>query len=725
MAIKFQSLKLTDDDLFGVSLEGSVSRSDKSALQELADQAMSRNKVQLVLDLSYLTSLGGSGARVLAGFQRQLLAAGGEAVFVGVSTVVRHFLDGKFEDLPLRYFLTVEDAVEKFNAEEYIAPDHSALLPPVPREETPAAEDSGAATVDPEVGAMSFYDDEEDDQPDSGLDDLLEEFTGKDARKGRRKDHRYISLSDAVESLGTWHKGEGRQEFADALSNLLFSQGLAENVTLLFPQGTHLQNTEGDLSIPLAGSLGRQMVDYARPLTILDLRDDELVESEITFLEKMNPEMILPLLQDRQIIGAILLSNNGQDRDYTVVDNFAFELLMKVLSRPEDVPETSGAKKETPTSENLVEAAKSVTAPISTDSSADLQETLYHLALELPEADDKPHFWRIFYRHASKAMPLEELAFLAADCCRPQLMVGHDNGWMALDLGQERLQMFFRTMERPVRVSNLPSLFKEHKEKMMAAGVQWLVGLKWDEEYLGMVLLGCDLDGIEMFPEERLLQLLEPTARLLSRFDGHNDDADVTQSLMQTLMAQREVRCFGSDEVTTRMVQQLSLLAKEMGFPPDQHRDLVYGCLLRDIGMVGQSDELMVAPSEMTPEQLQVYYQHPERGRDLLREHELPMTIVEVISCHHERYNGQGYPEGLAGRDIPLAARVVTVVENYVSMIKGIGLDQPMSQAEAAEELRTDSGGRFDPDIVTVFLQAVLSEEEVAESLPLLPATPS
>jgi len=715
MAIKFQSLKLNNPDLFGISLTGSVSRSDKSALQELADQAMSRSKVQLVLDLSHLSSLGGSGARVLADFQRQLLAAGGEAVFAGVGTVVRHFLDGKFNDLPLRYFLTVEDAVQQFNHEEYSPPDHSALLPPEPLEEDQETDRAESAEDVEDVGAMSFYDDEDDEDSDSELDELLGEFTGKDARKGRRKDHHYMSLSDAVQALGTWHNGEDRKEFSDALSNMLFSQGLAETVTLLFPKGINLCSVEDDCSIPLAGSFARQLVNYARPLTMLDLRDEELVESEIEFLEKMNPEMILPLLQDQQLIGVVLLSNNGQDREYTVVDNFAFELLMNVLSQTESEPEKADASHSKSPSEDLVEAAKSVTAPLCTESSSDLQETLYHLALELPEADDRPHFWRIFSRHASKAMPLDDLAFLAADACRPQLMVGHDNGWMALDLGQERLQMFFRTMERPVRVSNLPSLFKDTKEKMIAAGVQWLVGLNWEQEYLGMVLLGCDLDGIEMFPEERLLQLLEPTARLLARFDGHNDDADVTQGLVQTVMAQREVRCYGSDDVTTNMVEQLNLLAGEMGFPPDQHRDLVYGCLLRDIGLVGTSDDLMAAPSDMTPEQLQVYYQHPERGHDLIKDLDLPATIAEVVACHHERFNGQGYPEGLTGRDIPLSARVVTVVENFVAMITGIGVDKPMTTKEAARELKMDFGGRFDPDIVTVFLQAVLAEGETVE----------
>ncbi len=718
MAIRFQSLKLKDPALFGVSLAGSVSRSDKTALQELAQQAMSRKKVQLILDLRQLTSIGGSGARVLAEFQQQLMDVGGEAVFSGVGPVVRRFLDGKFDELPLRYFLDVDDAVRDFHNENYTAPDHSALLPTDLALTKPAAtvdRDISQGSEEEDVGAMSFLDDEE-GEADSGLDNLLEEFTGKDARKGRRKEHRYTSLAEAISALGTWHNGENRQGFAEALTNLLFSQGLADNVVLLFPSGIHLRCTEGENKIPLAGALARQLVEYARPLTILDLHAEELLESESAFLEEMNPEVILPLLQDQQLIGMILLSNDGHGREYSVGENFAFELLMQVLSGATVEATDSQSEQMSEPGQDLVEAVQSVAAPSNTETSADLNETLYHLALELPDADDRPHFWRIFSRNVKKVMPLEELAFLAPDANRPQVMVGHGAGWMAFDLGQDRLKMFFRTMERPVRVANLPSVFKDIKEKMTAAGVDWLISLKWEDQYQGMVLLASNLDGMEMFPEERLMQLFEPTGRLLARFDGHNDDADLTQSLVQTLMGEREIRCYGADDVTTSMVEQLNLLAGEMGFPPDQHRDLVYGCLLRDLGLVGQSDELMVAPSDMTPEQLQVYYKHPERGRDLLREGDLPQTIVEVVACHHERYNGQGYPEGLAGREIPLTARVVTVVENYVAMIRGIGFPEPLSAEEAAKEMREDEGGRFDPDIVTVFLQAVSPERGKSEN---------
>jgi len=728
MAIRFQNLALDNPDLFGVSLEGTVSRSDKGALQELADQAMERGKVHLVLDMSGLTSLGGAGAGVLAGFQKRLLDQGGEAVFAGVKPIVRHFLNSKFRDLPHRHFPSAEEAGENFHNTDYVEPlvDPLAATEPAPPKEPepePARKPgpgSAESAGDLETGAMSFHDESE--ESDSNLDGLLSEFTGKEARKGRRKEYRYTSLDEAVEAVGAWHEGRDRGEFATALTNLLFSQGLADSVTMMFPTGIVLQTLDGVWQLPLSGSFAGQMVATGRPLCMLDIRDDELDQTELDFLEEVNPEMILPLLVGQQLVGAVLLANDDGGREYTVGESFAFELLIKVLNRQAEAPAGPRARngEEGPAlvasspSDDLVEAARSLDTGQSS-AGLEMDNILFKLAMDLPEADDRPHFWRIFQRHISRVHPIAELGFLDPGSHRPQVMFGLDNDWMALDLGHERLQMFFRTMERPVQVENLPSFFKEVKEKLQSAGVHWLVPMRHEDTHLGLVLLACDLDRSDCAPEDRLMQVFEPTARLLARFDGRQENADVTRDLVQVLMGEREKRCYGADDFTVAMAGHLDMLAREMALPLDQHRDLIYGCLLRDIGLVGQGDELMTSPDTMTPEQLQVYYQHPQRGEELVTRLGLPSTIVEVIAAHHERFNGQGYPEGLAGREIPLAARIVTVVENYVGMVQGVGGREPLTPTEAAQEMREDAGGRFDPDILTAFLQAVQPEKAAVE----------
>jgi response regulator RpfG family c-di-GMP phosphodiesterase len=202
---------------------------------------------------------------------------------------------------------------------------------------------------------------------------------------------------------------------------------------------------------------------------------------------------------------------------------------------------------------------------------------------------------------------------------------------------------------------------------------------------------------------------------LLARFDDTNDNADVSLQLVRILLAQREKRCFGHDKLTQAIVDHVHRLARVMGFPPDQERNLTYGCLLRDIGLIDKDDDLMKPPEEMDPTQWPVFRRHPADGAKLLEGLNLPQTIVDVVQCHHERFNGEGFPHGLEGRDIPLAARVVTVVENYVSMVTGTSSHDPIAPTTAARILRDNLGHRYDPDIVGLFLNAILGESDAYE----------
>lgn len=261
-----------------------------------------------------------------------------------------------------------------------------------------------------------------------------------------------------------------------------------------------------------------------------------------------------------------------------------------------------------------------------------------------------------------------------------------------------------------MEVDNLPTFFQEIKQKLVQAGVTWIVSLSWEQEYQGTVLLGLDPDAKLGDPTELMVDLFYETSRLLSRFEGSHDSADSNLEIVRILVSQREKRCYGSDEMTRAIIDNVRRLAREMGFPPDQKRDLIYGCLLRDIGLIDRDDSLSTTPTGLEPEQWHDYRGHPARGADLLAGIGLPSTIIDVVLGHHERFNGEGFPQGLQGRDIPLPARVVTIVENYVGMITGLNGLAPQEPAEAAQILRDNFGQRYDPDIVAIFLDAVLPE---------------
>ena len=139
-----------------------------------------------------------------------------------------------------------------------------------------------------------------------------------------------------------------------------------------------------------------------------------------------------------------------------------------------------------------------------------------------------------------------------------------------------------------------------------------------------------------------------------------------------------------------------------------------YAALLHDIGKIGVSDGVLNKPGPLLPEERALVRSHVRVGADLLRHVPVLSPIAEVVLHHHEWYDGSGYPDGLQGDDIPLAARIVSVVDAYSAMITRRSYKEPYPDAHARQELRACANIQFDPRVVEAFL-AVLDEPEDPE----------
>ncbi|MGD9548066.1 MAG: HD-GYP domain-containing protein [Candidatus Krumholzibacteriia bacterium] len=747
MAIQFQSLAMADKMVFGVKLLGTVGRGDKSHLKDLASKCLAKGKVHIVMDLSEVGALGGGGAAILAGFQQQLVDAGGEAVFAGPNEVVRKFLAGRFTGLPLRCFATADEAEAAFfGAARENDPETmdfaEAVNEPVMMDEPEAggsgSDDSGSRANLPEsdaeeleeLGAMGFFaeefevDDQEQEVTDfsgpaetradeEGPAPSAPAAQGPGTGSGRRREHSYTSLSEAITTLGGWANADEDGRFGQALQNLLFSHGLAEEVTLLVARDGQFTSEDGAWKFESAGALARQLDERGHPLTLLDIQDDDLTDIERLLLEETNPDILLPVKVESRLVAILLLKRTAGGDEYSVVEHFALELLMRVLSG-EDL---GGAGRKSDTGAGSAETERSPedepTPAWQESESRDesVAEALLRLALDLPDADDRMHFWRIFGRNLWPVLPIRSMGYLAPDSKRPQVVIAQNDPLLALDLGNKRLKVYFRTIERPVAVHNIPNFFKDVRDDLEKAGIDWVVSLRWDEEYQGTALVSLSEDIDSLGLGDLIHELFSETSRLLSRFEDSHENADVNLELVRILMGQWEKRMFGTDDMTRAMVSHVNRLARAMGFTLDQERELIYGCLLRDVGLIDKEDALMGSPERMDPVQWSLYRRHPEEGARLLETLNLPQSIVDVVRCHHERFGGEGFPMGLAGREIPLAARVVTVVESYVAMVIGTDEREPVSAADASRILRDNLGGRYDPDIVNLFLRAIQQEK--------------
>jgi ribonuclease P protein subunit RPR2 len=141
-------------------------------------------------------------------------------------------------------------------------------------------------------------------------------------------------------------------------------------------------------------------------------------------------------------------------------------------------------------------------------------------------------------------------------------------------------------------------------------------------------------------------------------------------------------------------------LARAVGLSLEESPQIEFGFLLHDIGKVAVPDAILFKTSELTEEEYALIAQHPVVGAEILRDVDFLGEGKLVVRHHHERWDGTGYPDGLAGDEIPLAARVFSVADT----LDALTTDRPYRPAsgwtEARDEIHRFSGLQFDPDVV-------------------------
>jgi HD-GYP domain-containing protein (c-di-GMP phosphodiesterase class II) len=130
-----------------------------------------------------------------------------------------------------------------------------------------------------------------------------------------------------------------------------------------------------------------------------------------------------------------------------------------------------------------------------------------------------------------------------------------------------------------------------------------------------------------------------------------------------------------------------------------------YGALLHDIGKIYIPQKILQKPDKLAEDEWQLIKQHPTHAHDMLSTQQYIPSINDVVYCHHERWDGAGYPQGLRGDDIPIAARLFAVVDVW----DALGSDRPYrpawSQARVRDYIEKESGKHFDPQIANTFLK--------------------
>ena len=203
------------------------------------------------------------------------------------------------------------------------------------------------------------------------------------------------------------------------------------------------------------------------------------------------------------------------------------------------------------------------------------------------------------------------------------------------------------------------------------------------------------------FTQLRARHELADVGRRMARLEG--DFLDVVRQWSESIES-KDVHTQGHCE---RVADLAGALAAKAGFDESSLFWFRVGALLHDVGKLIVPAEVLNKSGELSPDDWALIRQHPAAGVELLAEVEFPWDVAPMVRSHHERWDGQGYPDGLAGEAIPLAARILCIADVYDALTTQRSYKRPFSHLEAMEIMRRQSGLQFDPQLFAKFEELV------------------
>jgi HD-GYP domain-containing protein (c-di-GMP phosphodiesterase class II) len=174
----------------------------------------------------------------------------------------------------------------------------------------------------------------------------------------------------------------------------------------------------------------------------------------------------------------------------------------------------------------------------------------------------------------------------------------------------------------------------------------------------------------------------------------------------------------GLPDHSTGVARLAVLVGRRLGMNPEQIDELARAAELHDIGKVGIPDAILEKPGELDAHEWEFIHQHTILGERILSAAPALRPVATIVRASHERWDGCGYPDGLKGEEIPLAARIVSVCDAFEAITGDRCYRGARSAEEARQELLREAGHQFDPQVVSAFLEELDHPESEIASLP-------
>jgi putative nucleotidyltransferase with HDIG domain len=340
-------------------------------------------------------------------------------------------------------------------------------------------------------------------------------------------------------------------------------------------------------------------------------------------------------------------------------------------------------------------------------SSSDVFKRVVDLAVELTHADEA----RFFIFNDAVKKPVEISTCSGAHGAAPSALQsplscfasGHLAGDACAQLpaGIENLMLEMMADGKPLLMA----------ENTGAQGLSpdifsfMLVPLTIREKIFGILAVSMKCDG-HKFAEKDLYYLSFLTNKAAYAIENLALYENIYDNLFATLYAfvkAIEARDPYTEQHSSRVTSIAILLAKAMNCSEEEQDILNVAARLHDIGKIGIRDDILLKPGRLTPEEFNIIKEHPVIGADIVAQLGLWDREKQIIRCHHERFDGAGYPDGLQKDEIPLLGRILSVADVYDAIASDRAYRKKMEKSKILKIIYEGAGSQFDPDVVDAF----------------------
>ena len=247
----------------------------------------------------------------------------------------------------------------------------------------------------------------------------------------------------------------------------------------------------------------------------------------------------------------------------------------------------------------------------------------------------------------------------------------------------------------------------QNKEKIICDNDKVQIPVYVENDYLGSFHLYKN-KGFDLYEYSLIFRLKEHIKKNIENSFLENKFNIILDKSLNVLTKILEVRIPGAEKHCENVYNYSVEIAKKINLTKKEIEDIKYGSMIFDIGKIGIPEKILSKKEELSKEEKEQIRKHVNNGYELLSKiPTIPEEVKKIVLYHHEKWNGEGYPEALKGNEIPISAQIIGMMDKYFDLMEDKPYRKGMSKSKAIELMKEYKGTRFNPKLVEALKEAI------------------